>query len=295
MPNGFFELLIFTFERSILFRMPLLTLTSDIGQQDYLVGAVKAQLLQVNPEFQVIDISHSIPPFNYPQAAYLCRSAYRNFPEYTYHIILVNLFDRRPEQLLLAFHKNQYFLCADNGLLTMILEEKPELVIGLPLDPRADLNTLYCAGIFCKAINQLVTGEPIRSIGTPDVSYVEKNHLRPLLNNDWIEGQIIFIDNFENVIVNITREQFEEQRRGRNFKIALRTNEVIDRISRSYADVESGEKLAFFNSAGYLEIAINKGNAAGLFGLKGFSEKSAQVSGILQRELVYQTVKIFFE
>ena len=275
--------------------MPLLTLTSDIGPQDYLVGAVKARLLQVNPDFNIVDISHAIPPFDYPQAAYLCRSAFRNFPEFCYHIILINLFEKKPETLLLAFHNNQYFLCADNGLLTMILEEKPEMVIGIPLDKKAEKNTLYCAEMMGKAINQLIQGEPIKNIGTPDIAYAEKNHLRPLLDNNWIEGQIIFIDNFENVILNITREQFEEQRRGRKFSIVLRTNEVIDKISTTYSDVEVNEKLAFFNSAGYLEIAINKGTAAGLFGLQGFSERSAQISGILQRELVYQTVKIFFE
>ena len=62
--------------------MPLITLTSDIGSPDYLVGAVKAQLLQLNPDFQIVDISHNIPPFNYPQAAYVCRSAIKNFPEF---------------------------------------------------------------------------------------------------------------------------------------------------------------------------------------------------------------------
>jgi len=275
--------------------MALLTLTSDIGQRDYLVGAVKAQLLQINPGFQIIDISHNIPPFNYPQAAYVCRSAIKNFPAFTYHIILVNLFEKKPEQLLLAYHKEQYFLCADNGLLSMILEEKPEMVIGIPLDKLAVKNTIYCTDIMGKIVNQLVNGESIKDIGVPDVEYLEKNHLRPLLDNNWIEGQIIFIDNFENVIVNITHEQFEEQRKGRSFRIVFKRDEVIDRISESYADVNEGEKLALFNSAGYLEIAINKGNAAGLFGLKGFSEKAMQVSNMIQNQLLYQTIKVFFE
>ena|SRR5688572_25323741 len=275
--------------------MPLLTITSDIGSQDYLVSAVKAQLLQVNPDFNIVDISHTIPPFNYPQAAYICRSAYRNFPAFSYHLILVNLFEKKPEQLLLAFHQNQYLLCADNGLLTMILEGKPEMLIGIPLDKMAIKNTLYCTEVMGKVVNQLVAGESIQSIGIPDTSFIEKNHLRPLLDNHWIEGQIIFIDNFENVIVNITREQFEEQRKGRSFRIVFKRDEVIDRISESYADVPEGEKLAIFNSAGYLEIAINKGNAAGLFGLKGFSEKSKQASSFLQGQLAYQTVRVYFE
>ena len=275
--------------------MPLLTLTSDIGNQDWLVAAVKAQLLKANPEFSLIDISHSIPPFNYPQTAYVCRNAIKSFPAYTHHIILVNLFDSKPEQLLLVFHKEQYFLCADNGLITMILEEKPEMVIGLPLDKMVIKNTLYCTNVMANAINQLVNGEPIVNIGNADVTYVEKHPLRPMLSDNWIEGQIIFIDNFENVIVNITHEQFEEQRKGRHFKIVFKRDEVIETISESYADVAEGEKLALFNSAGYLEIAINKGNAAGLFGLKGFSEKRNQVSSIMQNQLFYQTVRVYFE
>ena len=269
--------------------MPLITLTSDIGSPDYLVGAVKAQLLQLNPAFQIVDISHNIPPFNYPQAAYVCRSAIRNFPEYSYHLILVSLFEKKPKQLLLAFHENQYLLCADNGLLTMILEEKPEMVIGIPLDPAAIKNTIYLTSVMGRVVNQLSNGESIQQIGIPDVSYLEKRHLRPTLDSHVIEGQIIFIDSFENVIVNITREQFLEQQKGRPFRIVFTRGEVIDRISETYADVPEGEKLALFNSAGYLEIAINKGNAAGLFGLKGFSEK------IREGQLSYHTVKIYFE
>ena len=272
--------------------MPLLTLTSDIGQHDYLVGAVKGQLLQINPGFTIIDITHQLAPFNYPQSAYICRNAIVNFPEQTFHIVLVNLFEQRPEQLLLAFHKNQYILCADNGLLTMILEGKPELVIGLALDKDATKNTLYCAQVFGRAINSILNGVSVQDIGTADVSIIEKNHLRPLLGENWIEGQIIFIDNFENVMVNITQSAFEAQRKGRNFQIVFKRDEVIDTISETYADVAEGEKLALFNSGGYLEIAINKGNAAGLFGLHGFMEQSQ--NNYLQNRLYYQTVRIYF-
>lgn len=271
--------------------MALLTLTSDIGQQDYLVGAIKGQLLQINPGFRFVDISHSLSPFNYPQAAYICRNAIKNFPPFTFHLVLVNLFEQKPEQLLLAYHREQYILCADNGLLTMILEDKPEMVIGLPLDSNVHRNTLYCSQVMGNAIQQLQGGTSLQQIGQPDISFTEKNHLRPMLGDNWIEGQIIFIDNFENIVVNITRQEFESQRRGRGFSITFRRDEVISHISETYADVPEGEKLALFNSAGYLEIAINKGNAAGLFGLQGFTEQSQMV----QNRLFYQTVRIFFE
>lgn len=275
--------------------MPLLTLTSDIGQQDFLVGAVKGQLLQGEGNFTIIDISHQLPPFNYPQAAYVCRNAIKNFSAGTFHLILVNLFDEKPEHMLLAQHNGHVIGCADNGLLTMILEEAPQKVVALALDKAHQKNTIYCLSIFTKAFNEFLKGKKIEELGDPNVSIRVKNPLRPLLGNNWIEGQIIFIDNFENVIVNISKEEFEEQRKGRSFKIVFKRDEVIDKISETYADVNEGEKLALFNSAGYLEIAINKGNAAGLFGLQGFSEQQQQQSQYMSNRLFYQTIRVYFE
>src|SRR6201996_747518 len=136
-------------------------------------------------------------------------------------------------------------------------------------------------------------GANLLSIGLPDAGFTEKNHLRPVFGANWIEGQLIFIDPFENVIINITREECEEQRRGRGFRIVFKRDEMIDKISETYADVGEGEKLALFNSAGYLEIAIQKGNAAGLFGLQDFTEQSQ--NQYLQSRLFYQTVRVYFE
>ncbi len=275
--------------------MALITLTSDIGRQDFLTGAVKGQLLHINSGFNILDISHELSPFNYPQAAYVCRNAIKNFPPFTFHIVLVNLFDQRPEHLLFIQHNNQYIGCADNGLITMILEETPEKIVALPLKISEQKNTLYCASVFGKAYQGILDGKTIEEVGDSSVSIEVKNPLRPLLGPKYIEGQIIFIDNFENVIINITKEEFEEQRRGRSFKIVFKRDEVIDKISETYADVHESEKLALFNSASYLEIAINKGNAAGLFGLEGYSEKHNTQTQYMQNRLLYQTVKIYFE
>ena len=277
--------------------MALLTLTSDIGEQDFLAGAIKGQLLQANKKFSIVDITHALSPFNYPQAAYVCRNAIKNFAAGTFHLILVNLFDEKPEHLLLAEHNGHYIGCADNGLLTMVLEESPQKVVALPLGKTNQKNTLFCISIFANAFNEILAGKKLEAIGDATVSIQVKNPLHPLLGNNYIEGQIIFIDNFENVIVNITKEEFEEQRRGRSFTIVFKRDEVIDKISETYADVTEGEKLALFNSAGYLEIAINKGNAAGLLGLQGFSEKQQMYSQqqFINNRLFYQTVKVYFQ
>jgi len=275
--------------------MALITLTSDIGHQDYLVGAIRGQLLDIDGSFRLVDITHALAPFNYPQAAYVCRGAIRQFPPGAYHLILIDLFDAKPEHLLLVRHQGRHFFIADNGLITMILEEAPEVVVALPLPKTALKNTLYFTQVFGRAILELEAGKTVEELGDAGVSIQVKNPLRPQLGNNWMEGQVIFIDHFENVVVNVSREEFEEQRRGRSFKIVFKRDEVIDKISETYADAGEGEKLALFNAAGYLEIAINKGNAAGLLGLQGFAEKSNPGNQYLANRLFYQTVRIFFE
>lgn len=275
--------------------MALLTLTSDIGDKDFIAGAIKGRLIQSVSSATIIDITHSLAPFNLPQTAYICRNAFKHFPEGSYHIVMADMFEEKPDHLLAALHNGRYIFCADNGLLTMLLEEVPEKVVSLPLQKSEAKTILYLARIIGETIQRLDNGEKLTDVGDESIDILVKNPIKPLLGNNWIEGQIIFIDNFENVVVNINREQFEEQRKGRSFQIVFRREEYIDKISESYADVQEGEKLATFNSAGYLEISINKGNAAGLFGLKGYSEMQNNLQHqFLANQMVYQTVKVYF-
>ena len=277
--------------------MPLLTLTSDIGVQDFMPAAIKGQIMQVNTNFRVVDITHLLSPFNYPQAAYVIQNAITNFPAGSFHLILINLFDQKVDYLLIAFHKGQYFGCADNGLLTMILGEEPEAVVAINLDKSKPNNTISYAVCIASAFDKINNGESLFNIGNPDIEIKIKNSLRPLLGSDYIEGQIVFIDNYENVVINIRRAEFEEQRKGRKFSIVFKRDESIEKISETYADVPEGEKVAIFNSAGYLEIAINKGNAAGLFGLSSYSEKQQNLlkTQFAHNDIFYQTVKVFFQ
>ena len=129
-------------------------------------------------------------------------------------------------------------------------------------------------------------------IGRSGVTIQEKHMVKPYFTDNYIEGQILMIDRFLNVIVNITQDQFEEQRRGRKFKIVLLRDAFIEKISDHYADVPEGEKLAFFNESGFLEIAVNKGYAAPLFGLGEFSSTDMHHH---EKRQYYQTIKAFFE
>jgi len=274
--------------------MSIITLTSDIGLQDYLVGAMKGQLLQHCPGANVIDITHQISPFNLPQATYICKGSFSYFPPKTFHIVLINLFDRKADYVLLAEHNGQYIACADNGLTTMIADGLPARVIKLPLDKQQPKDTFTILKRFADAYQELQKGKDLSELGEPAINYIVKNNLQPMTGADYLDGQIIHIDNFENVVVNITRRQFDEHRQNRPFSIFFRRDEMINQISETYADVPEGHKLAIFNAAGYLEIAINKGNAAGLFGLQGLRRDQLTSSTGFQQLSFYQTVRVIF-
>lgn len=180
----------------------------------------------------------------------------------------------------------------------MILGKKPDEVVQLDMKP-AGINMMEVIKGFSEAVLAINYGTPLNEIGTPLHSIKERHPLMPIVQEDYIEGQVIYIDRFENVIVNITRDQFESCRKGRSFRIFVMRDDFISHISATYGDVSEGGKLAVFNSAGYLEIAINKGNAAGLFGLQSYSREQDTYSGIsesmLQKHLFYQTIRIHFE
>ncbi len=273
--------------------MPIVTLSTDIGQADYIIGAVKGQLLTADASNTVVDITHQLSQHNYQHTAYLCNNAFKHFPQGTFHIILVNLFENLPDHLLIAEYNNQFIACPDNGILTTVCGVKPVNVVAVDVDTAHNFGVLACTQALAMALKKLSHSPGLQHAGRFVDNIKEKYPLRPTIGADWIDSQIIFIDSFENVVINVTKEEFEEHRRGRNFRIIFTRNEVIEKLSQNYASVTPGDKLAWFNSAGYLEIAINKGNMAGLFGLQGFSENSLKQAA-MHNKLLYQTVRIFF-
>lgn len=272
--------------------MPILTFTSDFGPSDHLVGGVKGEILKLNEGFNIIDITHEIIPYNFMQAAYVCKSIFGNFPAESFHLILVNVFDNDANHLLLIKHDGHYIGIPDNGLITMIIEGVPEQTIALPIPDGTAKTVKNFTRIFIEAFSAILSGVKPERLGTSDVSIREKTLMKPYSTDNYIEGQILMIDRFLNVIVNITKDQFDAQRKGRNFKIVLLRDAFIEKISQHYGEVPEGEKLAFFNESGYLEVAINKGYAAPLFGLGEYSGSGPYLH---DKRQYYQTVKVFFE
>ena len=270
--------------------MPILTLTSDFGISDPMVGAVKGEILKVNEGFQLVDLTHEVAPFNYMQAAYQCRTIFRNFPKESFHLVLVNLFDSNLDHVLLVKHQDQFIGIPDNGLIYLILDEDPDEVVSLPITKNSIIKLGDLINVWMEAFSTLSSGKKMNQIGEESDQLVKRTRMKAYVSSQYIEGQLLMIDRFNNILVNITIHEFEEARKGRKFKIVLLRDTFIEEISNMYSDVPEGEKLARFNEAGYLEIAINKGFAAPLFGLGEYGQSSSQ-----QKRQYYQTIKIFFE
>lgn len=260
--------------------MSCVTLLTDFGLQDATVASAKGVLMQHVPQSSVIDISHQVIPHQVMQAAYLLLSAYKNFPSGTCHLVLVNVFYDKNPCLVLYEAENQYFLAPDNGFLSLAFNATTAYKCYEWTKDATFKNWMEAVGQTIKHI-QTSSRENVYELITLQKA---TDSFAPKINADSAECKVIHIDRYENVIVNITRTQFEQAAKGRNFRIEYIRGDAITTIQNSYAEVRKGERLCRFNSAGFLEIAVKDGNAAGLFGLQLYQEQ----------HLIYNTIKIVF-
>lgn len=252
--------------------MAIITLTTDFGVRDHFVGAIKGYIYSELPEAVVVDISHHVSPFNITEAAYILKNAYQTFPKGTVHIIGVDS-ELTPENKHIAVTiDGHHFVGADNGILSFLAQEiMPEKIVEINIHDRVQ-GIFPVLDVFVKVSTHLARGGQPEVIGKRIDSMKVLKGLSPVVNTagDQISGSVIYIDNYGNVISNISRKFFEQYRKGRNFELWAR-NHKFERICEKYSDVinfnneksrrnADGDRLAIFNSSGLIEIAIYKSN-----------------------------------
>ena len=263
--------------------MHCITLLSDFGLQDPSVAIAKGVLMQHVPEGHIVGISHLVDPFNVQQASYLLLSAYNNFPKGTCHVLLFDIFSEHTPRLLLCEYEGHYFLAPDNGVMSLAFGDRLQNVWHCfdLVSPGVFGDWLQKIGI---TIAQLQTHAPDDLQLTRGSLKVAPQHWLPSLTEDSVECHVVHIDRYENVVINMTREQFDTIGRGRPFRIQFMRDEEITHLSTHFYNVGEGQKLCRFNATGFMEICINRGKAASLFGFKLHREKM----------FIYNTIKIYF-
>lgn len=252
--------------------MAIITLTSDFGEKDHFVGAIKGAIFSELFDVKIVDISHYVSPFNISQAAYIIQNAYKSFPKGTVHIIGVDS-ELNPENKHLAVKLDgHYFICADNGIMSMLCSEiVPEKMVEINIHGIIQSN-FPVLDVFVKVACHLARGGTLEVIGKTIDSIKPIKNLVPFINEDrtQIIGTIIYIDNYGNVVTNIKQGFFESIQKGRDFVISARNNKFKTVYSK-YSDVvnfeipeekrhDEGKGLVVFNSGGFLEIAVYRSN-----------------------------------
>lgn len=271
----------------------VITLTTDFGTSDVYVGVMKGVILNINPDVQVVDLTHAIPPHDIHQAALSIFSAYRFFPLDTIHVIVVDPGVGSNRQAIVCQTDNAFFVCPNNGVLSYLLHKtETEDVCNANavtientdyLLPKVS-NTFHGRDIFAPIAAHLSLGVPLTDFGNPLKEFVRFNV--PLVNRDenTLTGEVIKVDSFGNLITNISEDiltQFLLSTQSNNTATGklLKQKDIIhyeitagsvhlNRLNSSYAESEPGEPLAIISSFGLLEISVNLGNASARYGLK---------------------------
>lgn len=249
----------------------VITLMTDFGTSDHYVGVMKGVLLNINPQAQIVDITHTIPPQDIHAAAFLIDSAYRYFPVGTIHVIVVDPGVGSERRAIVCQTETAYFVCPDNGILTQILHNAERIHTVAAENSNYFLpqvsNTFHGRDIFAPVAAHLSCGVPMDALGNPVAQPIQLPIPRPEVTDNTIIGQVIWIDSFGNLVTNISHEILESLE-GRNGVVIHAGGMEITRLNRSYAESSVGETLAIVGSANRLEISINQGDAAQTLELK---------------------------
>lgn len=248
--------------------MAIITLTTDLGHKDFYLAVLKGSIYTQLPDVRIVDISHEVADYNIAQAAFIIKNSYSYFPKRSVHVVGIDCDYAETSRYLAMAYDGHYFIGADNGLFSLVLDSLPTKMVEI--DIRADLRSQHfpLKDIMAKAACHLANGGLLDSLGRQTSLMEEKKLLQPVKEPGLLKGSVIYVDAYQNAITNITASLFNEVRAGRRFQISFRRSEVINRISLHYNDVPEGEKLCMFGISNHLEIAINKGKAASLLGLR---------------------------
>jgi S-adenosylmethionine hydrolase len=245
--------------------MQIVTITTDMGQSDYYLGALKGSLLSKCIDIQLVDIASHIPPFKLRQGASVLQNAYPYFPKGTIHLMNICASDARGRMLCIHHHEH-YFILFDNGAITLVFDGVPPETYLINDDVAESSSLLFAEGI-CNIINAISSGLGLSIIGQRVQQVKSQRLMIPQHSPGYIKGTVIYFDQYGNAITNITRQMFEQSIGNSRFRIEFGTYE-INKISQHYAEVDVSDIVGIFNAENRLEIALNKYNAANMLSLK---------------------------
>ena len=249
-------------------RKPIITLITDFGTNDHFVGTMKGVIYTINPDVEIVDITHKVASYDIFDAAFTLAQSYRFFPSDTIHLVVVDPGVGTTRRPLLARSLAHKFVAPDNGVLSLIYEMEENVEVRHITADHYFLNpvsaTFQGRDIFAPVVGWLSKWVEVDKFGDPISDFIKFSSPRPKRTGEnLITGVVLRVDKFGNILTNLRAEDlpqlFEEN--PPPFKIVINQQEIT-RLNLAYSMGKPSELFAIVGSSGYLEICTNRGSAA---------------------------------
>ena len=255
---------------------PVVTLTTDYGTSDHLVGVLKGVILRIAPNATIVDINHHVAPFDLLDGALTIAAAYRYFPPRTVHVVVVDPGVGTQRRPILVSADQYYFVAPDNGVLSLVYEREPAFSVRhisaehYFLSPVS--NTFHGRDIFAPVAAWLAKTSQTEAMGEEISDYVRFALPRPKAAGSALKGVVLRVDAFGNLMTNFLAEDLAPAM-GTDGKLKLQVGgKRVEKFVQTFANGAAGEPVAMIGSSGFLEIAVNKGQAARVLGVNRGAE-----------------------
>jgi S-adenosylmethionine hydrolase len=236
--------------------MSLISFSSDYGHKDPHRGIVLGVLSSLAPELKVVDLSHDLSPGDLIEAAFVIGNAFSSFPVGTVHLILNSELGGNNTWLAMEMD-GQFFIAADNGVLSLLQASRKAKAVHR-IEIGEQLNSLFPGRDFlAKAAVHLAKGGSLSMLGKAHETLKRAYLPKPNVDHQRkrIMGHVIYVDNYGNLITNLSRKELQEALKSTRLEINLPRNKSLSKIAKSYQDNAQDGVLALINSLGLLEIA----------------------------------------
>jgi len=261
---------------------PIITLTTDYGTNDHLVGTLKGVILKINPDVTIVDITHNVVPYDLLDAALSLGSAYRYFPSKTVHLVVVDPGVGTQRRPLLVSGDQHFFVGPDNGVLSMIYEREQRLAVRHVTAEHYFLQplstTFHGRDVFAPVAAWLTKAWQSQSFGEEIQDYVRFSLPKPKSSAGILKGVVLRVDAFGNLMTNLTLADLPEAMlKNGSLKMQVGKKDV-QHFLETFAKGEAGQPIAVLGSSGFIEIAVNKGNAARVLGVTRGAEVTVETA-----------------
>ena len=242
---------------------------------------MKGVILNINPAARIVDINHSVVPYDILDGALSIANAYTYFPSRTIHVVVVDPgvgTERRP---ILVSGEKQFFVAPDNGVLSMIYERESCTVRHItaehyflnPVSP-----TFHGRDIFAPTAGWLSKAFQTEAFGEVITDFVRFTMPKAKSNGQAVKGVVLRVDAFGNLMTNLKADDIPIGALGGGaIKLAVNGKQV-GKFAQTFASGNPGEAIAVLGSAGYVEIAVNRGNAARTLGVNRGAEVTLEIT-----------------